>query len=91
MTNILEGIVQAAARVGSDGRGKNGFVGYLTYLARRHPTVFAGLIAKVIPLQLAARVDHRVTEVTTYKTVAEVKAELVRRGIDLERLRKQLH
>jgi hypothetical protein len=59
---------------------RGGLVGYLRFLARKHPQAFTTLLGKVLPLQV--RVEAR-TE-TIYRTVSEVRAELERRGIPLE-------
>ena len=59
---------------------RGGLVGYLRYLARKHPQSFAALLGRVLPMQV--RVDAR-TE-TVYRSVAEVQSELQRRGLTLE-------
>ena len=48
---MREAIIEAAAIVGSDGRGKGGLVGYMTRLARmENPVIFGRLVRKSIPL-----------------------------------------
>ena len=42
-----EAILRAAEAAG----GKEGLVGYLTNLAKKHPSVFATLLGKLLPLQ----------------------------------------
>jgi hypothetical protein len=59
---------------------RGGLVGYLRFVARKHPQAFTTLLGKVLPLQV--RVEAR-TE-TIYRTVSEVREELERRGIPLE-------
>jgi hypothetical protein len=59
---------------------RGGLVGYLRFLARKHPQAFTTLLGKVLPLQV--RVEAR-TE-TICRTVNEVRQELERRGIPLE-------
>jgi len=47
----LDAIFEAAASRGEDGSGKNDLIGYLKFLARHHPRVFAKLLAKILPRQ----------------------------------------
>ena len=42
--DLKHGIMTAAVNLGSDGRGKGGLAGYLTYLARKKPAAFAQLL-----------------------------------------------
>ncbi|MEY9493732.1 hypothetical protein [Bradyrhizobium elkanii] len=57
------GIVDAAAAHGSDGAGAGGLTGYLLYLATEHPKAFAGLLGKMLPLQVSGRVDATIAAV----------------------------
>ena len=50
--DIHNGILEAANRVGSDGRGTGGWVGYLESAARKHPKYFLPLIARMVPLDI---------------------------------------
>ena len=50
--DIHHGILEAANRVGSDGRGTGGWVGYLEGVARKHPKYFLPLIARMVPLDI---------------------------------------
>lgn len=52
--DLKEGIIDAAVAIGSDGNGKDGLVGYLTMLARKHPKYFAPLLGRLMPLQINA-------------------------------------
>lgn len=54
---LKEAILAAAARVGEDGNGKRGTEGYLTTLAKSEPRAFAGLLGRVLPLQLTGNGD----------------------------------
>lgn len=51
-TALKEAILDAAVGVGEDGGGKGGLTGYLRVLARSEPKAFAGLLGKVLPLQV---------------------------------------
>ena len=52
-TQVKDAIVEAASRLGSDGRGKDGLVGYLMAMGRDPATrgSFAALLGRVIPYQ----------------------------------------
>ena len=52
--DLKRGIIGAAERHGEDGLGTNGVEGYCFLLASRHPKIFAGLLAKVLPMQINA-------------------------------------
>lgn len=52
-TRVLrDAILDAAAVVGENGKGRNGLLGYLVRLARKHPQSYVHLIAKVLPMQV---------------------------------------
>jgi hypothetical protein len=72
---IREAILLAAECEGSDGKGKEGLLGYCRMLAREHPPVFTNLLAKMIPLQVQGNIVHEV------KTHNDVIVELQKRGL----------
>lgn len=80
--SVKECILEAAARLGSDGKGRDGLVGFMMSVGRRHPTHLLALIGKVLPLQLQAPdfENHR------FRSIEEVQAELRARGIPVERI-----
>ena len=49
--------VEAAAIHGHDTKGRDALVGYCRFLAENHPTAFATLLGKVLPMQVAAGGD----------------------------------
>ena len=49
---LKEAILQAAQAVGSDGKGKEGLVGYLKRVAQKDVKAFSSLLGKVLPLQV---------------------------------------
>lgn len=49
---LREAILLAAEAVGEDGAGKGKLKGYCKFLARNEPKAFAGLLGKVLPLQV---------------------------------------
>jgi hypothetical protein len=47
-------IIEAAYRVGNDGNGKDGVVGYFAWVAVRHPRIFVtALLVNILPLEFA--------------------------------------
>lgn len=49
---LKDAIIAAAEATGSDGSGKGKLTGYLTFLAKSEPKAFAGLLGKVLPMQV---------------------------------------
>lgn len=49
---LKEAILNAARLVGEDGAGSGGLEGYLTRIAREDIKTYAGLLGKVLPLQV---------------------------------------
>ena len=64
---IKESILEAAKRVGEDGKGKGGVIGYLRWAAKQHPASFLALIGRCVPLEVkgnnAVVVDSMVTRI----------------------------
>lgn len=56
-TSVKMAVVHAAMLEGQDGKGKGKLIGYLRSLAKNHPTSFAALLARVIPLQVEGDPD----------------------------------
>lgn len=50
---LKDAIVRAAELTGQDGEGREGLIGYCRFLAVSEPKAFAGLMGRVIPLQVA--------------------------------------
>jgi len=47
-------IIEAAYRIGNDGNGKDGVVGYFAWVALRHPRIFCTvLLINILPLEFA--------------------------------------
>src|SRR5262245_41259933 len=58
MTRILkEAALLAAEQVGENFKGKGGLVGYLRRIARTEPRAFTALLARILPLQVFAKLD----------------------------------
>lgn len=51
-TALKDAILLAAEKVGEDHKGKGGLTGYLKSLAKDEPKAFAGLLGRVLPLQV---------------------------------------
>lgn len=49
---LKEAILKAAETTGEDGQGKDGLTGYCAFLAKSEPKAFAGLLGKVLPMQV---------------------------------------
>lgn len=56
--------------------GKGGLQGYLVWLGCNQPVAYAGLIGKVLPMQINAKVDHTETVVTKFEKVDFSKMSL---------------
>jgi hypothetical protein len=54
-TQLKEAILSAASKHGSDGAGADGLEGYLFKVAKEDVKAFAGLLGKVLPLQIDAK------------------------------------
>lgn len=67
---LKEAILKAAETAGQDGNGKEGLVGYCTFLAREEPKAFAQLLGKVMPLQISGDPDNPVRAITRIELVA---------------------
>lgn len=64
---IRECVLQAADNVGSDGRGKDGVVGYLEERAKDQPQAFMGLLGRAMPMQVEGTNDDGSITVTIKK------------------------
>lgn len=64
---LKEAILAAAEATGSDGNGRGKLIGYCTFLAKEEPKAFAGLLGKVIPMQVTGEDGGPIG--ITFKTV----------------------
>jgi len=76
---LAQAIVEGAALVGEDGRGKNGLAGYFKRLTRRHPQAVGNLLGRVLPWP---------TQRSDEKTSAQWQEEL--ENLSDEELKKML-
>jgi hypothetical protein len=72
---LKDALILAADKIGQDGKGKHGLVGYLMWLAQVEPATYGSLLGKVIPLQTDQTDPNK-----TY-TQSEALAELRARGL----------
>jgi hypothetical protein len=78
-------IIEAADRLGCDGKGRDGCVGWLMTFAKRHPVPFSHLLAKALPIEVHAPADAKDERV--FRTPEEIRAELRARGFTPAKLR----
>jgi hypothetical protein len=67
---LKEAILGAATDTGSDGSGKDGLMGYCAFLAKSEPRAFAGLLGKVLPMQITGEGGGPIRTVTKVELVA---------------------
>lgn len=73
---VKEAVLEAAAMVGRDGKGKDEMVGYLAWLARAEPAVFGRMLEKIMPTQ------HEIKDMSKKRLSPGEAAERLRlRGI----------
>jgi hypothetical protein len=58
---LKDAILEAAEIEGFDGEGRDGLVGFLRAKSRTEPAAFLGLMGKVLPLQINAKVQAEMT------------------------------
>ena len=86
MTRVLKDAILLAAEESKHSNG-GGLGGYLTYIADERPDLFVKLLAKLLPLQereLAKAAKK--AEPVVYKSVAEVRAALIARGMPVRKV-----
>lgn len=67
---LKEAILGAATNTGSDGKGKDGLMGYCGFLAKEEPKAFAALLGKVLPMQITGEDGDAIKTVTRIELVA---------------------
>lgn len=77
-SNLIEKIVQAAAQVGSDGKGKDGVDGYLQRLAGEKENHFVSLFRQVVQKQVPAGEPQNEA---VYSTEQDFRQALLDRGV----------
>jgi hypothetical protein len=65
---LKEAILMAAEEVGADGAGEDGLTGYLRNVAKTDVKAFAGLLGKVLPMQVTGDGGGPISFNTIYET-----------------------
>ena len=88
-TSILREAGLLAAQITGDPKrgGRDGLVGYLCYVARKHPVAYLSFLGQMQPKQV--RVDAK-TEVT-YRSVAEIERDMAQRGFSIKDIAPMLN
>lgn len=79
-TLLKEAIVLAASNVGDKLENNRGLMAFLENCAQRFPKSYMHLLARVLPYQVNASVDH---EHRVFRTEQEVEEEMRKRGIPI--------
>lgn len=75
---LVDAILKAAERVGSDGKGRDGLQGYMIFLAKEYRKEFLALLAKVMELEPDQEKPKAV-----FRTREEIEAEMKARGLPI--------
>jgi hypothetical protein len=75
--NLREDLMEATERVGRDGEGQDGVVGYLMWLARAEPKSYAMLLRGMMPAEIRATMTLK-PMLTLEEAFAEVRARGLR-------------
>lgn len=81
---MREAIVNAAIRLGADGKGKDGLEGYMMMLGSEEKKTFGMLLRAVLPMQVNASINTSVN--VKYKTLEEVTEEARKLGLPERRV-----
>ena len=80
MTRLLkEAIPEALERLGSDGKGKDGIVGFLMVAARKETAAYLRLLDRLLPYQITGH-DGEAMKIK-YTNKVEIVARLKERGL----------
>ena len=82
-----EALIEVANQIGSDGKGKEGLIGYLTVIAMYHPTVFVRMLGAMIRSGGASEPDEPEPDEPERLTIEEAKAELRKAGYPEEKVK----
>jgi hypothetical protein len=80
---IRECIWQAASECGSDGKGKEGAVGFFKYMAKQNLAAFAMLLARILPTQVNAEINGQPRHLPSRE---DILTELRQLGLPIERI-----
>jgi len=90
--NLNEAILRVAESEGADGKGKDGLVGYLKRMARKHPQLFGTLLSRAPPRTAtvpAGKIVYQTEEeglaaIREYGMTSEDLLAMARRMADME-------
>jgi hypothetical protein len=90
MTRLLKDAILLAAEQSKHSKDGS-LAGYLTYLADNKPELFVPLLARLLPLQekelaQAAKERDKPRKRVVYRSVAEIRAELIARGLPVHKV-----
>jgi hypothetical protein len=79
--DLKKAAVEGASRHGYDGKGEGGIVGYMQFLSEKYPRAMAGLLGKLMPLQVTGdvRVGVATVQVSPVPTGHYLTAEEIKR------------
>jgi hypothetical protein len=66
---LKDAILKAAEATGEDREGKDGLVGYCTYLAKDEPKAFTQLLGRVLPIQVQGDKENPLHAVIEWRAV----------------------
>lgn len=76
---VREAVIEAAERIGSDGKGKDGLIGFMIGMAKKRPENFDSMLLRMVPImEGVSRGDE---EIRQYKTVEEVRRAMRERAL----------
>jgi hypothetical protein len=78
MTTIVKEAIMLAIQASKHSKGQ-GLVGYLTTVADTRMDLMVGLVGRLLPMQVNAKSET--TEPVVYRTTAEVREALLKRGL----------
>ena len=83
---VKDAVLMAAEANGSDGKGKDGLLGFMLRAIDEDFRGFLMLLGRIMPMQVETRTDLK-TEIV-YRSVTEIRREMASRGIDMKAIAK---
>jgi hypothetical protein len=81
---LREAILNAATKLGEDGKGRDGLEGYVMMLARKERKIFASLLRAVLPMQVTTSINTLVN--VEYTSLEQATEEARRLGLPERRV-----
>jgi hypothetical protein len=89
-TWVLREVVQAAAEAAGNELGRNGHVGYMTWVALNYPPSFLRLYADSMPQQLEPEQTSPPEESVVLHSIEEIREQLSQYGVSPDQLGRAL-